>query len=148
MAVPPRKISWSSTVTSWILSDAPEPGSLTVPFLCEEWSILEVVTWGDFWRALFNHALRTTRVLFPQARLRFVADAVLDDQKIYRWIASVKGEFIIRAYHSRAVEVYNESLDRWEKEALHIASTKKTAWMSKSCVCGPWNACVVSLSCS
>ena len=63
-------------------------------------------------------AIRTTRALFPQARLRFVADAGLDDQKIYRWIAAVQGEFIIRACHNRTVEVYNERLDRWEEEAL------------------------------
>jgi len=64
------------------------------------------------------HAIRTTRALFPQTKLRFVADAGLDDQKIYRWIALANAEFIIRAYHKRTVEVYNDRLDRWEEEAL------------------------------
>jgi hypothetical protein len=63
-------------------------------------------------------AIRTTRALFPQARLRFVADAGLDDQKIFRWIALAGAEFIIRAYHQRTVDVYNDRLDRWEQEAL------------------------------
>ena len=63
-------------------------------------------------------AIRTTRALFPQAKLRFVADAGLDDQKIFRWIALANAEFIIRACHNRTVEVYNDRLDRWEQEAL------------------------------
>ena len=64
-------------------------------------------------------AIRTTRALFPQAKLRFVADAGLDDQKIFRWIALVDAEFIIRACHNRIVEVYNDRLDRWEEESLN-----------------------------
>jgi hypothetical protein len=54
----------------------------------------------------------TTRALFPRAKLRFVADAGLDDRKIFTWIDSVDAEFIIRACHDRSVEVYNERLDR------------------------------------
>jgi hypothetical protein len=63
-------------------------------------------------------AIRTTRALFPQIPLRFVGDAGLDDQKIFRWIALANAEFIIRACHNRIVEVYNDRLDRWEEEAL------------------------------
>ena len=63
-------------------------------------------------------AIRTTRALFPQTKLCFVADAGLDDQKIYRWMALANAEFIIRAYHKRTIEVYNDRLDRWEEEAL------------------------------
>ena len=63
-------------------------------------------------------AIRTTRALFAHAKLRFVADAGLDDQKIFHWITLTDGEFIIRAYHNRIVEVYNDRLDRWEEEAL------------------------------
>jgi hypothetical protein len=64
-------------------------------------------------------AIRTTRALFPQSKVRFVADAGLDDQKIYHWIALANAKFIIRAYHNRTVEVYNDRLDRREEEALH-----------------------------
>lgn len=63
-------------------------------------------------------AIRITRTLFPHARLRFVGDAGLDDQKIFRWIELVEGEFIIRACHNRTAEVYNEWLDHWEEELL------------------------------
>jgi len=63
-------------------------------------------------------AVRTTRALFPHLKLRFVGDAGLDDQKIFRWVALVDGEFIIRACHNRNVEVYNDRLDRWEEESL------------------------------
>jgi hypothetical protein len=63
-------------------------------------------------------SIRITRALFPQARLRFVGDAGLDDQKIFRQIDLINAEFIIRACHNRRVEVYNERLDRWEEELL------------------------------
>lgn len=64
-------------------------------------------------------AIRTTRALFPDTKLRFVGDAGLDDQKIFRQVDRVHAEFIIRASHDRRVEVYNERLDRWEDELLN-----------------------------
>lgn len=65
-------------------------------------------------------ALRTTRWLYPAEEIRYVGDAGLDDQKIFGWVEKVAGQFIIRASHlERLVEVYNERLDRWEREHLH-----------------------------
>jgi len=64
-------------------------------------------------------SIRTTRALFPHAKLRFVGDAGLDDQKIFAWIDLGDGEFIIRACHNRTVEVYNDRLDCWEEELLN-----------------------------
>jgi hypothetical protein len=64
-------------------------------------------------------SIRITRALFPHRKLRFVADAGLDDQKIFQQISRVQAEFIIRATHNRLVEVYNDRLDRWEEELLH-----------------------------
>jgi len=63
-------------------------------------------------------SIRTTRALFPHIDLCFVADAGLDDQKIFAQMDLVGAEFIIRACHNRKVEVYNERLDRWEEELL------------------------------
>jgi len=63
-------------------------------------------------------AIRITRALFPSAKLRFVADSGLDDQKIFAQMSLVNAEFIIRARHNRKVEVYNDRLDRWEEELL------------------------------
>ena len=63
-------------------------------------------------------SIRITRALFPHAKLRFVGDAGLDDQKIFRQMDWVKAEFTIRACHNRKVEVYNDRLDRWEEELL------------------------------
>jgi len=63
-------------------------------------------------------ALRITRALFPHLPLRFVADAGLDDQKIFTWFELINAEFIIRACSNRTVEVYNDRLDRWEVELL------------------------------
>jgi len=68
-------------------------------------------------------SIRITRALFPQAKLRFVADSGLDDQKIFAWIDLVDGEFVIRACHNRRVEVYNDRLDRWEEELLDDLTT-------------------------
>jgi hypothetical protein len=63
-------------------------------------------------------AIRTTRALFPETKLRFVGDAGLDDQKIFHQMDLVHAEFTIRACHNRIVEVYNDRLDRWEEELL------------------------------
>jgi hypothetical protein len=64
-------------------------------------------------------AMRVTRALFPQQALCFVADAGLDDQKVFRWVERCRADFIIRVgHHDRWVEVYNERLDRWEAEKL------------------------------
>jgi hypothetical protein len=41
-------------------------------------------------------AIRSTRQVFPERRLRFVGDSGLDDKKIFKWIASeAQGEFVI-----------------------------------------------------
>ena len=68
-------------------------------------------------------SIRITRALFPHFALRFLADAGLDDQKIFRWVDLVNAEFIIRACHNRQVEVYNERPDRWEAELLDDLTT-------------------------
>lgn len=64
-------------------------------------------------------AIRTTRALFPETKLHFVADAGLDDQKIFHQMDLVHADFTIRASHNRSIEVYNDRLDRWEQELLH-----------------------------
>jgi len=63
-------------------------------------------------------AIRITRALFPETKLRFVGDAGLDDQKIFHHMTLVHAEFTIRACHNRTIEVYNDRLDRWEQELL------------------------------
>jgi hypothetical protein len=63
-------------------------------------------------------AIRITRALFPESKLRFVGDAGLDDQKIFHHMTLVHTDFTIRASHNRTVEVYNDRLDRWEQELL------------------------------
>lgn len=66
-----------------------------------------------------EHAIRTTRALFPAHPLCFIGDAGLDDQKIFGQVARAQAEFIIRASHlERLVAVYNDRLDRWETESL------------------------------
>jgi len=65
-----------------------------------------------------ERAFRISRTLFPRAKLRFIGDAGLDDQKIFRQVARVQGEFVMRACHDRQLEVYNARLRRWEPEAL------------------------------
>ena len=75
-------------------------------------------------------ALRTTRALFPQQRLRFVTDAGLDDKKIFKWISDINAEFVIRVSHrERLVKIYNDRLDRWETESLgDLANTVPLTW--------------------
>jgi len=62
-------------------------------------------------------AIDNTRSVLAGYRMRYVADAGLDDQKLFAKLA--EDEFIIRASHlERLVEVYNDRLDRWELEHL------------------------------
>jgi len=66
----------------------------------------------------FYRAIRITRALFPHAKLRFIGDSGLDDQKVFAWIKQVHAQFIMRSSHDRRIEVYNDRLDRWENELL------------------------------
>ena len=64
-----------------------------------------------------SKAIAATRRLVPDYRVCYVADAGLDDQKLFAELAD--DEFVIRASHlERIVEVYNDRLDRWEREKL------------------------------
>ena len=62
-------------------------------------------------------AIDATNGLFPDYRLRYVLDAGFDDRK---WFAALNDkEFVLRASHlERIIEVYNDRLDRWERETL------------------------------
>ena len=64
-----------------------------------------------------QRAIDATNRLFPEYRRRYVLDAGFDDQ---RWFAALDNdEFVIRVSHlERIVEVYNDRLDRWERETL------------------------------
>lgn len=77
--------------------------SYTAEFISENWEI--------------NQAITTTNHLLAQTKRRYVADAGLDDQKLFASLS--QDEFVIRASHlERLVEVYNDRLDRWETEPL------------------------------
>ena len=64
-----------------------------------------------------QRAIDATNRLFPAYRRRYVLDAGFDDQ---RWFAALSNdEFVIRVSHlERIVDVYNDRLDRWERETL------------------------------
>ena len=67
----------------------------------------------ELWRSV-----RLTRAVAAGRRLRFVADAGFDDQKIFEWFRH-QDEFVIRLSHlERLVEVYNERTGQWEAERL------------------------------
>lgn len=64
-----------------------------------------------------QRAIDATGQLFPAYRRRYVLDAGFDDQRWFKALGN--DEFVIRVSHlERIVEVYNERLDRWEREAL------------------------------
>lgn len=66
-----------------------------------------------------QRAIRTTRWVLPDQKIRFVIDSGGDDQKVFAWIAKARAEFVITVSHlDRLVEVYNPRLDRWETEPL------------------------------
>lgn len=64
-------------------------------------------------------AATTTRHLYPSHRLCFVGDSGLDDEKYFTHLLALNSTFIIRVGHDkRWVDVYNERLQRWEREKL------------------------------
>jgi hypothetical protein len=64
-------------------------------------------------------SIRITRALLPQARLHFVGDSEMDDQKVFAEVARVQAAFTFRVKHwERLVEVYNDRLARWETESV------------------------------
>ena len=63
-------------------------------------------------------AMRTIRTVLSDMTVCIVADAGLDDQKLFRYADRFGLEFIIRATSDRWVDVYNPRLDRWEREKL------------------------------
>jgi len=66
-----------------------------------------------------QRSIRTTRWVFPGQRIRFVMDSGGDDQKIFAWMEQAQAEFVITVSHlERRVEVYNDRLERWEREIL------------------------------
>lgn len=79
--------------------------SYTQDFVSQNWEI--------------ERAIRITHALFPHMPVRLVGDCGLYDQKFYRLgMRLPHTHCIFRAQHNRWVEVYNERLDRWEREQL------------------------------
>ena len=62
--------------------------------------------------------MRTIRNVLRDMTVCIVADAGLDDQKLFRYADRLDLEFVIRATSDRQVDVYNSRLDRWEREKL------------------------------
>jgi hypothetical protein len=64
-------------------------------------------------------AASTTRQLYPDHDLCFVADSGLDDQKLFAHFRTLDSSFVIRVSHEeRLVEVYNDRLRRWESASV------------------------------
>jgi len=63
-------------------------------------------------------AMRTIRTVLNGMTVCIVADAGLDDQKLFRYAGRLGLEFVIRGSSKRRVEVYNPWLERWESELL------------------------------
>jgi len=66
-----------------------------------------------------EQSFETTCRLYPGYKVRFVGDSGLDDQKMFAKVGYLGQEFVFRASHfERIVEVYNDRIDRWEREVL------------------------------
>lgn len=91
--------------------------SYTTDFISQNWEI--------------NQAIATTNQLLPDYKRRYVGDAGLDDQKLFATLS--QDEFVIRASHlDRLIEVYNDRLDRWERE--HLQDLVDTVYFSHTFV--------------
>src|SRR5438552_442372 len=70
-------------------------------------------------KAELQSAASTTRALYPVHKLCYVGDSGLDDQHYFEQLLSLNSTFIIRVGHeNRLVDVYNERLNRWEREHI------------------------------
>lgn len=56
--------------------------------------------------------------MLPGQTICLVTDSGLDDQKFFAYCGRHNVEFVTRASHDRGVDVYNERLQRWEREKL------------------------------
>ncbi len=66
-------------------------------------------------------AITTTRQLYPDRLLCFVADAGLDDQKLFAHVQQAQATFIIRVQHEeRLVDVWNDRRHRFERTTLGV----------------------------
>jgi hypothetical protein len=64
----------------------------------------------EVWRAI-----RYSKAILPDKKLRHVADRQWDDQKNFRFIHRQGDEFIIRAYHDRCLETRRPRAKRWKE---------------------------------
>jgi hypothetical protein len=81
-----------------------------------------------------ERALRITRVLFPEEKLRFVADAQMDDQKFFPQVERVHAEFVVRVTHGeRLVGVCNARTQAWETTSLSSAAAKVFLEFTQGC---------------
>ncbi len=65
-----------------------------------------------------QRAVRTVRTVLADQTICLITDAGLDDQKFFVYCAAHHVEFVIRAANDRWVDVFNERLQRWEREHL------------------------------
>jgi hypothetical protein len=80
-----------------------------------------------------KRAMRTIRTILRGHTVCIVADAGLDDQKMFAFAGQCDLEFVFRASHNRWVEVYNPHLDRWEEEKLKdLVATVPQAYCFKT----------------
>lgn len=69
-------------------------------------------------------AMRTIRTVLRGFPVCLLADAGLDDEKMFRYAQLCDLEFVIRATKERLIEVYNARLERWESaKLLDLAAT-------------------------
>jgi hypothetical protein len=87
--------------------------------------VLTYAQWFSYTREFLSEnaelkaAMTTTRHLYPDRSLCFVADSGLDDQKLFAHARSINATFIIRVKHDkRLVDVFNDRLQRFERETV------------------------------
>jgi len=87
--------------------------------------VLTYAQWFSYTREFLSEnaelmaAMTTTRQLYPETALCFVADSGLDDQKLFAHARHVEATFIIRVSHEeRIVDVWNDRLKRFERDTV------------------------------
>jgi len=65
-----------------------------------------------------RRAILTTKVVLCGYRVRFLGDREFDDDHVLLWMADGGNQFLVRAYHHRVIEAYDEATATWRRTSM------------------------------
>lgn len=69
-----------------------------------------------------RRAILTTSAVLAGYTVRFIADREFDDDQVLLWMAQRGNQFLVRAYHHRVIDAYDEATKTWRRTSLQECS--------------------------